>query len=63
MKATECSECRRVLFYGEDDIGDDDENPLCEDCQMAEAELAEYRFEHDFEAIKRYAGYRGGLAE
>ena len=58
MKDAECSECGIILYYGEDDMGEDDEKPLCADCQIAEAELSEYMFDNEFEMVKRFAGYR-----
>lgn len=60
MKTTDCSECHRVLFYGEDDMGDDLENPLCDECQESLCELDQYRIEEDrfdFTDIKRYVGF------
>ena len=64
MDATECSECHRILFWGDDDTGDDDERPLCEECQGEEEELQKHRENEIFsmESFSRMAGIIKGVS-
>ena len=42
---TDCSVCNRVLFHGIDDMGDDDESPVCERCQEDLWKLDQFRLD------------------
>lgn len=37
---TECTECGKLLVYGDDDTGDNPDRPICEECQMEKDEIS-----------------------